>query len=164
MHKFIINIALFFAFVGLLFVQGCGNNPLGTVSVSGTVTLDGNPAEGVSVSFAPMSGEGRESYAITDSQGKFVLTTPGTNTGSGAIPGKYHVMFAKMSNPMEGINTDGMDIAETEAEIARHFPRGLPPIVNLLPNKYSDRTATDIAPVTVERRGKNNFTFELKSQ
>jgi hypothetical protein len=164
MHKSITNIALFFVVTGLLIIQGCGGNPLGTVRVSGTVTLDGNPVEGGSVSFIPAGGEGRESFAITDAHGRFVLTTPGTDTGSGAIPGEYHVSLSKWSDPLEGINTDGMGIAEAEAEILRHFPRGLPSPENLLPARYSNRTETPISPVTVQRGGRNNFTFDLVTQ
>jgi hypothetical protein len=164
MHKSITNIALYFAVAGLLVVQGCGHNPLGTVRVSGTVTLDGNPAAGVNVSFIPAGGEGRETFGITDAQGRFVLTTPGTNTGSGAIPGEYHVMLSKWSDPLAGINLDGKGVAEAGAEIRKHFPRGIPSPENVLPAKYADRNATDIAPVTVERRGRNNLTFNLVSQ
>ena len=164
MHKFISNVALFFVISGLVVLQGCGGNSLGTVPVSGTVTLDGNSISGVTVSFAPTGTEGREAYGTTDTGGRFVLTVPGTTTGSGTVPAEYRVTFSKMSDPLEGVDTSGMDSDEADAEIRRRFPRGLPVAVSLIPDKYSDRTATDIAPVTVERRGKNNFTFELKSQ
>ena len=164
MHKFISNVALFFVISGLVVLQGCGGNSLGTVPVSGTVTLDGNSISGVTVSFAPTGTEGREAYGTTDAGGQFVLTVPGAPVGSGTIPGDYRVMLSKMSNPLEGINTEGMESDEIDAEMRRHFPRGLPSPEHLLPAKYADRTTTDIAPVTVERRGKNNFTFELKSQ
>ena len=161
MSKSITNIVLFCSVAGLLVLQGCSENSLGTVRVSGIVTLDSDPVEGVNVSFSPKSAEGREAYGVTDAQGRFVLTVPGTNVGSGAIPGEYYVTMSKMSNPMEGINTDGMGIAEADAEIRKHFPRGIPSPKNLLPEKYASRTATDIAPVKVEKGNKNNFTFDL---
>jgi len=164
MHKSITNIALFFAVAGLLIIQGCGGNPLGTVRVSGTVTLDGNPVEGASVSFSPVGGEGRESFGVTDVQGRFVLTTPGTDTGSGAIPGEYHVTLSKWTNPAAEVNTDGMDVMSAQAEILRRFPRGMPPSENLLPERYFNRAETPIAPVTVQRGGRNNFTFGLVTQ
>ena len=149
MYKSITNLALFFVVSGLLVFQGCGGNALGTVQVSGTVTLDGEPAEGVTVAFVP-NGEGREAYGMTNAQGRFVLTVPGTEAGSGAVPGEYSVTFTKYNDP-----TAGMSDAEIMA--LRHLPTP----VSLLPPKYGDRNATDIAPVKVEQRGKNNFSFAL---
>ena len=164
MNRLITSPLFFIALAGLTVFQGCsGGNSLGTVKVSGTVTLDGAPVEGVNVAFAPTGSEGREGYGTTNAQGKFVLTVPGTETGSGAIPGEYRVTFSKMSDPMEGINTAGMSSEEVDQEMAKRFPRGLPEAKNLLPAKYADRTATDIAPVTVEKGKKNDFTFELSS-
>ena len=164
MNKSITNIALcFIPLAGLLVFPGCAGNPLGAVKVTGTVTLDGTPVEGVSVSFTPTGSEGRESYGVTDAQGRFVLTVPGTETGSGAIPGEYRVTFSKESDVLEGIDTTGMDSDEIDKVVAKRFPRGLPEAKNLLPAKYADRTATDIAPVKVERNKKNAFTFELSS-
>ena len=128
----------------------------------GTITLDGVAVEGVNVNFIPTGSEGRESYGITDAQGKFVLTVPGADAGSGAIPGEYRVTFSKMSDPLEGL--EHLEGEELDAEVRKRFPRGLPPAKHLLPEKYASRTATDIAPVKVERGKRNNFTFELKSQ
>jgi hypothetical protein len=49
---------------------GCGANlpPLGTVS--GTVTQDGQPVEGVSIEFIPVEG-GRPSMALTNELGEY---------------------------------------------------------------------------------------------
>jgi len=165
MNKSMTIIALLFiALAGLSVFPGCSDNPLGTVKVSGTVTVDGALTEGVNVSFIPTGGEGRESYGITDAQGKFVLTIPGTEPGSGTMPGEYRVIFTKETNPMAGINLEGMEAEEIEREMAKRFPRGLPSPENLLPAKYADRNATDIAPVTVEKGKKNDFAFALSSK
>jgi len=165
MNKSITNIALFFAVAGLLVLQGCsGGNSLGTVNVSGTVTLDGTPVAGVNVSFIPTGSGGRDGYGVTNAQGRFVLTTPGAEVGSGLIPGEYSVTFTKMSNPLEGVDTTGMDSDEIDREMARRFPRGLPSAENLLPEKYANRNATPIEPVTVERGKRNDFTFNLSSE
>ena len=157
MNNITTNIVLSLAAVtGLLVFQGCSSkNTLGTVKVSGMVTLDGEPVGGVTVAFLPNRPEGgRECYGATDTQGRFVLTIPGTVPGSGAIPGEYIVTFIKMLDPTEGL---------TDAEIQRKFPSGLQESINLLPEKYRNRTTTDIAPVTVEQRGKNEFIFEMFS-
>jgi hypothetical protein len=134
------------------------------VLVSGTVTLDGEPVAGISVAFVPKGSDGREAYGLTDARGLFTLTISGTEPGSGAIPGEYHVTFSKMSDPLAGINTEGLDDEAIEREMAKRFPKGLPSAENLLPAKYADRNATDIAPVKVERGGKNDFAFNLASQ
>jgi len=164
MNKSITNVALFF--IALAVVQGCANDPYGTAKVSGTVTMDGAPIEGVNVSFVPTGSEGREGYGTTDTQGKFVLTVPGAEVGSGAIPGEYHVTFSKMSDPMADFDREmaGKDSDEIDREMKKRFPGGRPSGENLIPAKYADRNATDIAPVKVEKGKKNDFSFALSSQ
>lgn len=145
------TILFFVCLLGLLVFQGCGN-PLGTVYVTGVVTVDGAPSEGVSVAFAPKSPEGRECFGVTDTDGVFELTVSGAEVGSGAIPGEYAVTFTKMDDPSRNM---------TEEEMKKKFARTLPPVKNVLPAKYADRTKTDIQPVTIEKRGKNEFEFAL---
>ena len=154
MNKSITIIALFLTLTGLLLLQGCSSgNALGTVNVTGTVTVDGTAMEEISITFIPRDSEGREAYGFTDAQGKFVLTIPGAEPGSGAIPGQYIVTFSKDDDPLSRM---------TEEEIERLTNR--PNTVNLLPARYLDRTAPDIASVTVERGKQNTFAFELSSQ
>ncbi|MCR9117863.1 MAG: hypothetical protein NXI22_13065 [bacterium] len=53
------------------FLAGCsGGSDVSTAAVAGTITLNGEPAEGVSVSFAPDSGM-RPSVGVTDAQGRY---------------------------------------------------------------------------------------------
>lgn len=76
-------------------LPGCGGNDVELVPVSGTVTLDGKPLEGATVTFQPISDE-REaptSFGKTDEQGHFTLTTAGDETG--AIVGKHLVKITK---------------------------------------------------------------------
>jgi len=157
MNKFTANIALVLIVVtGLLFFQGCADNPYGAVKVTGTVTLDGEPAEGVTIAFYPVNAEIRESFGRTDAQGQFVLTIPGAPIGSGAMPGEYIVGLIKQK-----CSTEDM----TEAARERFINAGgLPYPIDLLPSKYSDRNATDIPPVKVERGKKNEFAFDLFSK
>ena len=142
------------AVLGLVFFQGCAQHPLGAVKVTGMVTVGGEATEGISVTFIPTASDGREAYGTTDAQGRFVLTIPGTDVGSGAIPGEYIVTFFKTEDPAAGMHED---------EVRQRFG-GLPPTIDLLPVKYKSRTDTPIAPVTVEARGRNEFTFELTSR
>ncbi len=68
---------------------GCGGAsgpPLG--KVSGTITLDGQPLAGASVSFSPMDG-GRSSTGVTDSSGHYSLEY--SLDKSGALVGEHEV-------------------------------------------------------------------------
>src|SRR6476661_377786 len=61
--------------------------------VTGTVTMQGKPLAGAVVTFVPTSNEGAAASAITDSEGKYALTT--WQAGDGARPGDYHVKVSK---------------------------------------------------------------------
>jgi hypothetical protein len=96
-----------FSWVGLAFVVlstiGCGAQPgtAPTAKVSGTVTYQGKPIEGVNVAFVPTSG--RPASGITDASGHFTLSTFGT--GDGAVLGSHKVALAEMpddAQPMPG--------------------------------------------------------------
>jgi hypothetical protein len=79
------------AMIGLLgmlplFFVGCGS---GLVPVSGTVTVDGNPASGVVILFLPMSDDSAiPATAVSDESGNFVLMTDMQN---GIRKGSYKI-------------------------------------------------------------------------
>src|SRR5262249_46846498 len=70
---------------------GCGSKE--TVSNCGIVHLDNQPNDGAVVTFIPESERGRAASALTDSDGRFSLTT--FSDGDGAIPGGYRVIVRK---------------------------------------------------------------------
>jgi hypothetical protein len=79
-HAFAMGVVTFF-------IAGCGGrSDLG--SVSGQVTLAGQPASGIEVRFDPQ-GPGRGSVGYTDSDGVYELQL--TSTVDGAILGKHNV-------------------------------------------------------------------------
>jgi len=165
MTRFSANIVVFFVVaIGLTIFQGCTKNPLGTVKVTGKVTLDGTPVEGVTVAFYPKSStDCRECFGLTNAQGQFVLTVSGAEPGSGAIPGEYGVVLTKLQkNPSSSSQTAGTPDEQRSAVPMNPGPP--PPPVHLLPAKYADKNKTDIAPVTVENGKKNNFAFELSTK
>jgi hypothetical protein len=72
----------------LVFLPGCGSDdtpPLG--EVSGTITLDGEPLEGVIVVFKPDNG--RAATATTDASGEYTLEfsyqVPGCKVGANKV-------------------------------------------------------------------------------
>jgi hypothetical protein len=101
-----------------------------------------------------------------------VLTTAGAVTGTGAVPGEYHITFRKdrlpgqeaLSKAFDEIAAKKLSPEEQAKELRKRMPQGRPVAVNVLPSKYASKTTTDIPPVKVERRKKNDFTFDLSSK
>lgn len=77
------------------FVVGCQQGP-NTSRVTGTVLIDGQAVEGVSISFQPQS-PGRPAVGYTDAQGKYELHF--TMDSKGCIPGMNTVFINAYSNP-----------------------------------------------------------------
>jgi len=112
------------AAAALVLAAGCscsGRPPLG--SVSGTVTLDGQPLANALVMFTP-EGPGRTSLGTTDAEGKYTLAylrdivgaNPGRhyvrittateqNGGREILPSKYHAQSTLSADVVAGSNT-----------------------------------------------------------
>jgi hypothetical protein len=123
------------AFLG----AGCGQSP--TVKVAGTVTIKGQPAENVQVTFLP--AEGRPASGVTDTQGRFELST--FQPGDGAMPGEQTVTLGEYYPPGK----------------PPPMPRGNEPLPSRFPPTYSD-TVNSPLKAKVERGGKNDFQFDVK--
>jgi hypothetical protein len=133
-----------FAFVG------CSGTKAGpaTVEVTGMVTLNATPAEGANVLFSPDIGSDDHrlaSQAMTDSQGRFKLTTHigGGKFKSGIVPGQYIVTISKL------------DTAAAKNTFS--------PPKNLLPPKYADPKSSQLK-AEVSAGQANDFQFSLKSE
>src|SRR5437667_12114172 len=75
-----------------VFVSGCGNSPpLGTVS--GRVTLDGQPLAETTVEFQPASGS--PSYGVTDADGRYTLAWNADQQG--ALVGRHTVRITSFN-------------------------------------------------------------------
>ncbi|MDR3183319.1 MAG: carboxypeptidase-like regulatory domain-containing protein [Planctomycetaceae bacterium] len=152
--RYLITITLF---IVTLIISGCGeSSPYKVVFVSGTVTFDGAPVEGINVIFSPLNpDEGHTAGGITDASGKFKLTTGGLKVGKGAVPGKYNVLFEKSTNEGFGLSPE---------EYEKRYSFSSPQIVYQIPRKYNSPSASGIEPVNVESGGKNDFAFTLISE
>jgi hypothetical protein len=134
-------------FLFLLFCVGCSERtPYNVVYVSGTVLLDGEPMDSINVTFSPVNpDEGHAAGGVTNAQGKFKLTTGGVAIGRGAEPGTYNVYFSKLKDVTQP--TDPFTV-----------------VIDILPKKYKSAQTSGIEPVTVVKKGKNEFHFELLSK
>ena len=81
--------------VAILGLAGCGGSDgFQLAPVSGTITLDGQPLAGATVSFQPAGGGatvGPGSGAVTDASGKYELKTAEAKPRSGAAVGAHVV-------------------------------------------------------------------------
>lgn len=122
--------------IACLMISGCGSDELN--SVSGTVTLDGQPLKGAFVTFSPAEG-GRPASAETDDEGRYELQYSRTSKGTGA--GKYVVTIRT------GTSTDeGEEIPEK------------------LPARYHDEAADNPEMRVEVTPGGNTFDFKLTSK
>jgi hypothetical protein len=129
----------------------------------GSVTYQGKPVAGASVSFlAP--GSPRFAVGTTDAAGQFRLTT--FEPDDGAIPGTHVVTVRKIAvqpGPSYEVPSDGttdsaaidraMQEAALRVEAAEKAGSGLPA-------KYADHNTSDLRLEVVP--GENNFQIELK--
>ena len=143
-------------FVLVALLVGCGetgdtNRPK-TVPVTGSVTYNGQPVEGATVTFVTGGSGGRGALGTTDASGKFQLTT--FEAGDGAIPGSYKVTIAK---------TTGETAPMTQEDGVVVPPTGGPPTTEVkdeLPLKYKDASTSGLT-ADVKEGGDNQFTFDL---
>lgn len=146
----------FCALAVALALCGCGGAEYpDTVPVEGTVLYKGKPVEGANVSF-DTTGAPRAAYGVTDSEGKFVLSTFGTRDG--AIPGKHKVTVSKPGQQSGATDTTQPpkpeDLMKSYQETRKNKPQ------NDLPAKYADPNKSPLA-FEVVKDAPNNFTIEL---
>jgi hypothetical protein len=95
----------------MITIAGCGASNLPTTPVTGTITYDGEPLEGATVTLTPDAGStgSRSASAVSDASGNFVLTTVFTDgaTSEGALAGSYTVRVSKLEVD-ETSSMDGM--------------------------------------------------------
>lgn len=122
--------------------------------VTGTVTYNGMPVDGATVTFAPVSNNGEVSVGVTDAAGAYTLKDAGG--ADGAVPGKYKVTIIEF----EGGGAAGS--VEEEAELVIEDEGGAEPaaIYAFLPMQYSSIETTPFE-CEVKAGADNNFTLEL---
>ena len=142
-------------------LAGCApTSDVGASTVTGTVTLNGAPVEGATVSFVPADDAGKIAAGTTDAQGKFTLTT--VKAGDGAVPGAYNVAISKV----EGAVAAGGAMTEESRQASMPGAGRAPAPVevkDLLPTKYKSAKDSGLT-AEVKSGGGNDFTFTLEGE
>jgi hypothetical protein len=118
---------------------GCSGS---AASVSGTVTLDGQPLTTGNVSFHPDGDTGAPAYGQIDAQGRYSLST---GTQAGLAPGAYTAVVVATKDPPQLYDKTGSEI----------------PPIPITPAKYGSTTTSDLK-VQV-KPGKNDVPLALES-
>ncbi|MEM7314373.1 MAG: carboxypeptidase-like regulatory domain-containing protein [Planctomycetota bacterium] len=134
-------------------LSGCGSSKTG--SVTGKVTLDGQPVSEASIAFRPKDG-GRMSTGETNAQGEYTLTC--YERGDGAIPGDHVVTVTKFEESKVKVPEGADELAVEFAASKKRQPK----TKWLVPEKYSEKETSGLT-FTVER-GRNTADFDLKSE
>jgi len=145
------------AIVGLV-LTGCSNSSRPpTYRVTGTVTLKGKPVAGAAVTFVPTGTEGEAASAISDSEGKYALTT--WEAGDGARPGEYRVKISAQEQKAVDPSTMVQNLTiEEEQKIYVESKKPAPPAKRLIPIKYEDDQTSGLTH-TVDNKA---TTFDIK--
>ena len=137
-----------FAVSSLVMISGCGPQSdlpdLGTVT--GVVTMDGEPLAGVSVKFVPVGG--RTSSATTDGSGRYELTY--TREVKGAEVGEHTVYITSQGSEGGGNPNEETGGGGGAVEV----------FTGTIPEKYNEKTELK-ATVTA---GSNTCDFPLESK
>ena len=145
--------------VGIV-LTGCSNSSRPpTYPVTGTVTSQGKPVAGAAVTFVPTGDEGEAASAITDSEGKYALTT--WQAEDGARPGEYRVKVSKQElaavDPSKMVKNLSI---EEEQKIYVENKKPPPPAKSLIPSKYLDESSSGLSHTVPN--SSSTFDIEIK--
>ena len=143
----------------LALLSGCGDG-LGVSPVTGTISLDGNPIAGATVTFQPLDGgTGMPAVGRTDDSGKYSVTDMRAEAiGSGAAPGEYKV--GVMWYEPGSTDTIAAEGSSDAAQGGANKPVGGK---SLLPMAYQNANTSGLT-ASVKAGTENNFDFNLDSK
>lgn len=152
------------ALLSLVLVSGCGPSTAGqlpTNKVTGTVTMNGAPVPGATVTFSPTEKGIPAAIGMTDGQGVYTLTT--YQPGDGAVEGNYKVTVTKFvasAAPAEASH-DPTGASGASGAPQHSGPRGgASGGGSALPDKFAKADSSPFL-MTV-KKGDNDFPLDLK--
>ncbi|WP_152052910.1 hypothetical protein [Tautonia marina] len=148
------SLALLGGLILLLTASGCGGDGLGKrYPVSGTITYKGEPVPHGNIFFVPDDPNTGRAASGSISEGRYRLSTAGTNDG--AFPGSYkiRIMALEVDNSQVEANMQGGSGRQDDVIAATQAAQ------KLIPAKYELETTSGLT-ATVEE-GSNTFDFEL---
>jgi Carboxypeptidase regulatory-like domain len=145
--------------VGIV-LTGCSNSSRPpTYPVTGTVTSQGKPVAGAAITFVPTGNEGEAASAITDSEGKYALTT--WQAGDGARPGQYRVKVSKQEQKTVDPSKMVKNLSiEEEQKIYVENTNPAPPPKSLIPSKYENDQTSGLTHTVEEKPTKFDIKIE----
>ncbi len=157
MIRFTLPILCLFLIVCSFF--GCSKGGIPVIAVTGEVTYNGQPLAEAMVMFVSQTEGVRNASAITDSQGRFELTTAGAKD-KGAMSGSFMVLVTKIIE----VDKSGKPVIharESNVEApSTGISTGKPIYKSLIPERYGKRDQAEFSAVV--EKGKNHFTFALQ--
>ncbi len=139
------RLSLFLLMFVSLLSAGCGGDTLETVTVSGTVTIDGTPLDNGVVRFVPTdTDKGRLATGAIKEGGKFELATAGS---TGVLEGDYKVTVESMKITP--------DVPQKDREL------GIGGKESAIPKKYN---SAETSGLTEKVDGAKTITLDLKSK
>ncbi len=152
------SVSIVCCLVGLFLQSGCNKNPFGVIDITGTVTVDGQPVEGVSVNLSPVdpaaNPEQRAASGVTKADGTVRFVSPGAKQ-AGVMPGEYVLTFHKEI----WLTEDGQDASTLPYDPSKPEPKTHPE--DLIPAKYKDREKSECKVTVVDKN--STFSFDLES-
>jgi hypothetical protein len=143
--------AIYVSGLAAIFFSGCGDGRIPTYPVTGSVSVNGRPAEGAIVVFCPLGTAAEVEHlrpaGMADASGKFTLTT--FEPSDGAPSGEYKVLV-KWPAPVPAAQ-------ERDAR-----PGGANKGPDRLRGKYYSIDSTPLK-ATIEEQSNDLPPFELKS-
>ena len=152
------NLALSILVTIGIVLTGCwGSSRPPTYPVTGTVTSQGKPVAGAAITFVPTDQKGEAASAITDSQGKYALTT--WQAGDGARPGEYRVKLSKQEQATVDPSKMVKNLSiEEEQKIYVESKKPAPPAKRLIPSKFENEETSGL----IHKVEKKATTFDIK--
>ncbi len=154
-------------FVGLLVLSlaactGCGegsSNPK-TYPVTGTVTKGGNAVSGANVVFVSLEQGGSPAVGITNSEGKYSLTT--FSSGDGALPGQYAIKVSQYPEGTAPSTSESDRFMTLEEQNAKYDPdaKAAAAPKNQLPEKFANEVTSGLKHTVTT--SPSTFDIEIK--